>query len=141
MAYILIHGELLDIPDMFTPDTQIGSNAVWLNRLFRERLGEHLTLALTQNPKANISDLSIAFKATYATCPPNSFDPVHAEAISIAKEWLTSELAKQNLPPPMNFEIHASELAASSPDIQSRALKRVQARLQVGAQTKEELGL
>ena len=61
-------------------------------------------------------------------------DPVMAEALAIAREHITTQLAKENLPAPKHLDEHAKALIDAMPQILDRARLRLEARYRAAQQ-------
>lgn len=66
-------------------------------------------------------------------------DPILAEALSLARAIITTEMAKQGLPPPKGIDLHAKELVDGMPALLEQARKRVEARQNVANAALEAL--
>lgn len=67
-------------------------------------------------------------------------DPIDAEAFAIAKELITSQLAKEGLAVPKGIDDHARTLASESEAIRAKAKARVDAKRAVAVAAVQGLG-
>jgi hypothetical protein len=139
MPTVFINSLAVMLPSRFAAGDIIDEvAAAVLNDVQLKRIKARLRWALSRgdvNPdglQARALELSKAELVPYATMDDDdegeTLDPVFVEALAMARELITSQMAKEGLPPPKGLDLHAKALVDANPALQERARLRIEAR-------------
>lgn len=78
--------------------------------------------------QAKADELCAQPLSAYPLFENDSDDPIHSEAMEIARTLITQKMAEERLPPPKNLDTHAKQLVDAVPAIIEKARQRLEAR-------------
>lgn len=130
---MLIEGEFYSFDFEITEEV---FQTVLRNRYF-DIVKRRMTAALRADPRGNMQEIlnSVINGMTLADLDGPSNDVLEAEALQLAEDHITRELAKDGLPPPKSIRDHAKVLLNSQPALFDEAKRRIMARQQVLRET------
>ena len=139
MPFVIIENILIDVKSCYSAGQALTeTEANVLSSILLKQLLTELKKYIAANPDATLQQIQAEAKrieATMKLTPTNTqHDPIKTEAVAICKEKIIAKLAAENLPPPVNIDIHAEELARGNSSIIAVAKLRIEARLQAGLQ-------
>lgn len=117
-------------------------NQIWLKRVV-SRVRRLLALGQldAQSIDAKVSEFHAEDLTPYSVATDAAEDdPVLLEAFDMAKELISQRMAKDNVPPPKNLDIHAAALVEGIPALVEQARMRIEMRHQAAAALLSQIG-
>jgi len=136
MSFVFIDNTLVNLPVRFRPGDVIDEySATILLQIQSNRIRARLYELLKKNEisrheaQAKAEELAALPLTPYSPYDEEtSSDPILDEALSIAKELITSRIAAKGDAIPKNLDTHAKALIDAMPEIYKKARIRVEAR-------------
>lgn len=126
------------LPVRFSAGTILDeTSAYWLNEIQHRRVKAKLRWLLQ---RGEINPVEVQGRALELCAQPlapyvllddedgDTTDPILLEALSIAKDLITTRMAQEGLAPPKGIDQHAKALVDARPALMETARKRVEAR-------------